>query len=124
MCDGHLDAISCMQSAISRGFYTDQLRSPAQLNIDHGFFLSEEEADTVLRTGQENRFLPLCGFCSVLGETCMYTHLIISPVRSMDGLSTSAVMRRCHLLCGFGMQKCPKITNCYVRQRIMRLDYS
>ena len=47
MCDAHLDAISCLQSAISRGFHTDQLRSLAQLYIDHGF-LSEEEADTFL----------------------------------------------------------------------------
>ena len=47
MCDAHLDALSCLQSAISRGFHTDQLRSLAQLYIEHGF-LSEEEADTFL----------------------------------------------------------------------------
>jgi hypothetical protein len=48
MCDPHLDAISCLQSAISRGFHTNALRSLAQLyNIDHGF-LSEEEADAFL----------------------------------------------------------------------------
>ena len=47
MCDAHLDALSSLQSAISRGFHTDQLRSLAQLYIEHGF-LSEEEADTFL----------------------------------------------------------------------------
>ena len=47
MCDAHLDAISCLQSAISRGFHTNALRSLAQLYIDHGF-LSEGEADTFL----------------------------------------------------------------------------
>ena len=47
MCDAHLDALSCLQSAISRGFHTDQLRSLAQLYIEHGF-LSEDEADTFL----------------------------------------------------------------------------
>jgi hypothetical protein len=45
MCDAHLDALSCLQSVISRGFHTDQLRSLAQLYIEHGF-LSEQEADT------------------------------------------------------------------------------
>ena len=29
MCDAHLDALSCLLSAISRGFHTDQLRSLA-----------------------------------------------------------------------------------------------
>ena len=47
MCDDHLDALSCLQSAISRGFHTDHLRSLAQLYIEHGF-LSEQEADTFL----------------------------------------------------------------------------
>ena len=47
MCDAHLDAISCLQSAISKGFLTDALRSLAQLYIDHGFS-SQEEADTFL----------------------------------------------------------------------------
>ena len=46
MCDAHLDALSCLQSAISRGFPTDQLRLLAQLCIEHG--LSEDEADTFL----------------------------------------------------------------------------
>ena len=36
--------MTCWQSAISRGFHTDQLRSLAQLYIEHGF-LSDEEAD-------------------------------------------------------------------------------
>ena len=47
MCDAHLDALSCLQSVISRGFHTDQLRSLAQLYIEHGF-LSEQETDTFL----------------------------------------------------------------------------
>ena len=46
MCDAHLDAVSCLQSAISRGFHTDQLRSLAQLYIEHGFI--SQEADTFL----------------------------------------------------------------------------
>ena len=37
MCDAHLDALSCLQSAFSRGFHTDQFRSLAQLYIEHGF---------------------------------------------------------------------------------------
>lgn len=47
MCDAHLDALSCLQSAISRGFHTDQLRSLAQLYVEHGF-LSDDEADAFL----------------------------------------------------------------------------
>lgn len=47
MCDAHLDALSCLQSAISRGFHTDHLRSLAQLYVEHGF-LSEDEADAFL----------------------------------------------------------------------------
>lgn len=47
MCDAHLDALSCLQSAISRVFHTEQLRSLAQLYIEHGF-LSEDEADAFL----------------------------------------------------------------------------
>lgn len=47
MCDDHLDAVSCMQSAVSRGFHTDALMELAQVYIEHGF-LSEEEADIFL----------------------------------------------------------------------------
>ena len=47
MCDAHLDALSCLQSAISRGFHTDQLRSLAQLYVEYGF-LSDDEADAFL----------------------------------------------------------------------------
>ena len=47
MCDSHLDALSCLQSPISRGFHTDQLKFLAQLYTEHGF-LSEQEADTFL----------------------------------------------------------------------------
>ena len=47
MCDAHLDALSCLQSAISRGFHTDQLRSLAQLYVEHDF-LSDGEADAFL----------------------------------------------------------------------------
>ena len=47
MCDEHLDAMSCMQSAVSRGFHTDALRELAQVYIEHGF-LSENEADIFL----------------------------------------------------------------------------
>ena len=47
MCDEHLDAMSCMQSAVSRGFHTDSLRQLAQVYVDHGF-LSDNEADLFL----------------------------------------------------------------------------
>lgn len=47
MCDVYLDSLSCLQSAISRTFHTDNLRSLAQLYIEHGF-LSEDEADAFL----------------------------------------------------------------------------
>ena len=44
MFDTHLDAISCMQSGVSRGFNIETLRSLAQLYIEHGF-LTHDEAD-------------------------------------------------------------------------------
>ncbi len=47
MCDQHLDALSCMQSAVSRGFHTDSLRDLAQIYIEHGF-LTDDEADIFL----------------------------------------------------------------------------
>lgn len=47
MCDGHLDALSCLQSAISKGFHVDQIRTLTQLYMDHGF-LSGNEADAFL----------------------------------------------------------------------------
>lgn len=47
MCDEHLDALSCMQSAVSRGFHTDALRQLAQVYVEHGF-LSDNEADIFL----------------------------------------------------------------------------
>ena len=39
-----LDALSSLQAAISRGFHTDQLRSLAQLYVEHGF-LTDDEID-------------------------------------------------------------------------------
>ena len=47
MCDAHIDALSCLQSAISRGFNIESLRALAQLYIDHKF-ISEDEADGFL----------------------------------------------------------------------------
>ena len=47
MCDEHVDAMSCMQSAVSRGFHTDALRELAQVYMEHGF-LTEDEADVFL----------------------------------------------------------------------------
>ena len=44
MCDEHVDAMSCMQSAVSRGFHTDALRELARVYMEHGF-LTEDEAD-------------------------------------------------------------------------------
>ena len=46
MHDAHLDAHSCLQSAISRGFRNQKLRSPVRLYMEHGF-LSDNEADAV-----------------------------------------------------------------------------
>jgi len=46
MCDTHIDALSCLQSAISRGFNIESLRALAQLYIDHTFIT--EEADSFL----------------------------------------------------------------------------
>ena len=47
MCDTHIDALSCLQSAISRGFKIESLHALAQLYIDHKF-ITEEEADSFL----------------------------------------------------------------------------
>ena len=47
MCDEHLDALSCMQSALSRGFHLESLRALAQVYVEHGF-LTENEADLFL----------------------------------------------------------------------------
>ena len=47
MCDQHVDALSCMQSAVARGFHTDALRQLAQLYVQHGF-LTDDEADIFL----------------------------------------------------------------------------
>ena len=47
MCDQHLDALCCMQSALSRSFNLESVRALAQLYIDHGF-LTENEADLFL----------------------------------------------------------------------------
>ena len=37
MCDKHVDAMACMQSAVSRGFHTDALRQLAQVCMEHSF---------------------------------------------------------------------------------------
>ena len=47
MCDEHVDAMSCMQSAVSRGFHTDALRELARVYMEH-CFLTEDEADVFL----------------------------------------------------------------------------
>ena len=47
MCDEDVDAMSCLQSAIARGFHTDALRQLAQVYVEHGF-LSDDEADIFL----------------------------------------------------------------------------
>ena len=47
MCDEHVDALSCMQSAVARGFHTEALRQLAQLYVQHGF-LADDEADLFL----------------------------------------------------------------------------
>ena len=47
MCDQHLDALCCMQSALSRGFNLESLRALAQLYMDHGF-LTQNKADLFL----------------------------------------------------------------------------
>ena len=47
MCDEHVDALSCMQSAVVRGFHTEALRQLPQLYVQHGF-LADDEADLFL----------------------------------------------------------------------------
>ena len=47
MCDSYLHALSCLQSALSREFHVDRLRSLSQLFVDHGF-LQADEADVFL----------------------------------------------------------------------------
>ena len=50
MCDAHIDALSWLQSAITRGFSIESLagrRALAQLYIDHRF-ITEDEADNFL----------------------------------------------------------------------------
>ena len=47
MCDAHIDALSCLQSAITRGFSIESLWALAQLYIDHKF-ITEDEADSFL----------------------------------------------------------------------------
>ena len=45
--DEHADAMSSLQSALSRGFHIDSLREPARLYIKHAF-ITEDEADTFM----------------------------------------------------------------------------
>ena len=47
MCDVHVDALSSLQSAVSRGFNIDSLRSLARLYVEHKF-ITDEEADGFL----------------------------------------------------------------------------
>ena len=47
MCDTHLDALSCLQSAVTRGFHVDAIRNLVELYIEHGF-LQLDEADIFL----------------------------------------------------------------------------
>ena len=47
MCDSHIDALSSLQSAISRGFNTDSLRALPKLYIEHSF-ITENKADNLL----------------------------------------------------------------------------
>ena len=47
MCDSHADALSSLQSAVSKGFSIEALRELAQLYVDHSFLI-QGEADTFL----------------------------------------------------------------------------
>ena len=47
MCDAHLDALSCLQSAVGRGFHIDAIRGLVQLYTEHGF-LHDQEGDLFL----------------------------------------------------------------------------
>ena len=49
--DEHADAISSLQSALSRGFHMDSLRELARLYTDHGS-ITEDEANSWLRCPQ------------------------------------------------------------------------
>ena len=44
--DEHADAMSCLQSALSRGFHMDSLRELARLYTEHGF-ITDDEADSI-----------------------------------------------------------------------------
>ena len=47
MCNSHIDALSSLQSIISRGFNIDSLRALAKLYVEHSF-ITEIEADAFL----------------------------------------------------------------------------
>ena len=84
MCDSHLDALSCLQSAISKGFHTDRLRAMTQLYMDHGF-LSADEADVFLST------IPALGEHDNEPNTTISDQILSDPDNSLDGFTSSNV---------------------------------
>ena len=84
MCDSHLDALSCLQSAISKGFHTDRLRAMTQLYMDHGF-LSADEADVFLST------IPVLGEHDNEPNTTISDQILSDPDNSLDGFTSSNV---------------------------------
>ena len=48
--DEHADAMSSLQSALSRGFHIESLRELARLYIEHRF-ITADEADTFMAEG-------------------------------------------------------------------------
>ena len=88
MCDQHLDALSCMQSALSRGFNLESLRTLAQLYIDHGF-LSQNEADLFLADipvlGEHDEQEATVTDQMIADPDCNMGNLVTTPINeSMD----------------------------------------
>ena len=90
MCDQHLDALSCMQSALSQGFNLDSLRTLAQLYIDHGF-LSQNEADLFLAD------IPILGEHDEQ-EATVTDQMLADPNCDMGNLVTAPINESLHYM--------------------------
>ena len=79
MCDTHIDALSCLQSAISRGFSIESLRALAQLYVEHKF-ITDEEADTFLSD------IPIMGERNDEPQGNITDHLLTDPESDLGSL--------------------------------------
>ena len=100
------------------------ISSISKLWVSYGYGCAKTGPWTYSATEQRVNFYHYVVFTVFSGETYMYPYLTWYPVRSMDGLSTSAAVSWCHLLHGFSMQECSKISNFYVRHSFTGLDYN